>query len=92
MNCEHHTSDSSTNGRKHPVPFAQRDAWASKPTWTKQCRENSLLCRQPNPGHFPVSVIPFDGGNVFSIIYIGYLMTPFSCAALSVSYTWLTDG
>jgi len=77
--------------KKSPVPFGQKDGWASKPNWTKQWRKNSLLCWQPNPGHFPVSVIPVDGKNVFLIIYKGYLMTKFLCAALSVSYTWLTD-
>jgi hypothetical protein len=57
----------------------------------KAVKRKPLLCWQPNPGHFPVSVIPVDGKNVFLIIHKGYLMTKFLCAALSVSYTWLKD-
>jgi len=46
-----------------------------------------LLATKPTS----LSLIPVDGKNVFSIIFKGYLITKFLCAALSVTYTWLTD-
>jgi hypothetical protein len=55
--------------------FGQKDAWASEPTWKKQWREKFLLCWQPNPGHFIVSVIQVGEKNAPLIIYKGYLMT-----------------
>lgn len=41
--------------------------------------------------HTQVTFLSVDGKNVFLITFKGYLMTKFLCAALSVSYTWLTD-